>query len=69
MTLKKKHFENIGGKRENAGNQHFLLLSKYFLPFPKLIPIFNLDQSEKLSLDTKEIKPFAENMNCGITPS
>ena len=23
MTLEKKHFENIAGKEENAGNQHF----------------------------------------------
>ena len=27
MTLRKKSFENIGGKWENAGNQ-------YFVPFP-----------------------------------
>ena len=27
----KKYFENIVGKGENAGNQHFLLFPQYFL--------------------------------------
>ena len=31
MTLGKKPFENIVGKGENAGNQHFLLFPRYFL--------------------------------------
>ena len=29
----KKPFENIVGKGENAGNQHFLLFPPCFLPF------------------------------------
>ena len=29
---KKKYFENIVGKGENAGNQHFLLFPQCFLP-------------------------------------
>ena len=29
----KEGFENIMGKRENAGNQHFLLFPQCFLPF------------------------------------
>ena len=33
-TLRKRPFENILGKGENAGNQHFLLFPKCFLPFP-----------------------------------
>ena len=37
MTLKKKSFENILGKGENAGNQHFLLFMQCFLPIPKRI--------------------------------
>ena len=57
MTLKKKPFENIVGKGENAGNQHFLLSRQCFL----LISVFkltfilspanasNLDQSKNLS--------------------
>ena len=65
--LTKKSFENIVGKRENAGNQHFLLFSQCFLPFPKQISIFsvifillsanafNLDQSKILSFG-KELK-------------
>ena len=35
MTLYKNPFENIVGKGENAGNQHFLLFPQCFLPFPK----------------------------------
>ena len=37
MTLRKEAFENILGKGENAGNQHFLFFPKYFLSFPKQI--------------------------------
>ena len=35
MTLKKNIFENIVGKEENAGNQHFLLLKQCFLPYQR----------------------------------
>ena len=31
MTLRKRPFKNIVGKRENAGNQHFLLFPQCFL--------------------------------------
>ena len=34
-TLRKKPFETIVGRGENAGNQHFLLFPQCFLPFPK----------------------------------
>ena len=34
-TLKKKAFESIVGKGENAGYQHFLLFPQCFLPFQK----------------------------------
>ena len=37
MTLKRKPFENIEGKGENAGNQHFLLFPQCFLPIPRRI--------------------------------
>ena len=40
-TLRKKPFENIVGKGENAGNQHFLLLPQCFLPSPKQISVFD----------------------------
>ena len=32
MTLKEKAFENIMGKGENAGNQHFLFPAMLFYP-------------------------------------
>ena len=40
MTLKKKAFENIVEKGENAGNQHFLLLPQCFLLIPRQTLIF-----------------------------
>ena len=64
-TLRKKPFENIVGKGENAGNQHFLLFPQCFLSFPQQISIvqsqlffssanaFNLDLSEILSFGKK----------------
>ena len=36
-TMKKKTFENIVGKEQNAGNQHFLLFPQYVLPYKKYI--------------------------------
>ena len=42
MTLAKKPFENIVGKGENAGNQHFLLFPQCFLPILYRISIFKL---------------------------
>ena len=41
-TLRKKPFENIAGKGENAGNQHFLLFLQCFLHISKQISIFQL---------------------------
>ena len=64
---KKKAFENIVGKGENAGNQHFLLFPQCFLPCQrKILTIlaslksssanaFNLDKSKILSFG-KEFK-------------
>ena len=40
MTLRKKAFENILVKGENAGNQHFLFFPQCFLTFLKQILIF-----------------------------
>ena len=73
MTLKKKPFENIVGKGENAGNQHFLLFLQCFLPIPKTIFVFklnfilssanafNLEQSKicRLGKELNHINPFA----------
>ena len=39
MTLKKKPLENIEGKGENAGEQHFLLFPQCFLHFLNKISI------------------------------
>ena len=41
-TLRYKPFENIVGKGENAGNQHFPLFPQSFLPIPKQISIFKV---------------------------
>ena len=35
QPFRKRPFQNILGKGENADNQHFLLLPKCFLPFLK----------------------------------
>ena len=35
MIMGKKPFENIVRKGDNAGNQHFLLLSQYFQPYQR----------------------------------
>ena len=40
MTLYQKPFQNIMGKGENAGNQHFLPFPKCFLAFPEQISIY-----------------------------
>ena len=34
FSLKRKSFENIVGKGENAGDQHFLLFPQCLLPIP-----------------------------------
>ena len=41
MTLREEAFENILGKGENAGNQHFLIFPKCFPPFPPKNSIFS----------------------------
>ena len=38
--MRKNAFENIVGKEENAGNQHFLLFPQYFLPYQGEISAF-----------------------------
>ena len=42
LLASQKPFENIVGKGENAGNQHFLLFPQSFLPFPKQISFLQL---------------------------
>ena len=72
MTLGKKPFENIVGKGEYAGNQHFLLFPQCFSPFQNqnfkslfniyfvVYNAFNLDQTKILSLGT-ELIPWKGN--------
>ena len=43
MTFRRKPFENIVGKGENAGNRHFLLFPQCFLAYCKQISMFKYD--------------------------
>ena len=36
----KQTYENIVGKGENAGDQHFLLFPRCFQPVPKRVSVF-----------------------------
>ena len=40
MTQKKKYLENIVGKGDNAGKQHFLLFQQCSLPYQRQIKTF-----------------------------
>ena len=56
MPRGKKPFENIVGKGENAGNQHFLLFSQCFLTFQRKIAPFEPHKNchlQKLSIWTR----------------
>ena len=67
-TFRKKTSEDIVGKGENAGNQHFLLFPQCFQPFQTQISIFqplffcpsanafNLNQSKNMSFGKELIK-------------
>ena len=61
----KKAFENIEGKEENAGNQHFLLYPQCFLPFPKRISFlgtFILLSVNAWNLDWSKILSFGRGL-------
>ena len=72
-TLRKKPFENMMGKGENAGNQHFFLFPQCFLPFPKeffshvrIEPFFTfLFTTQSRLLTTPRKKPFENMMGKG----
>ena len=57
--LIKKNFENIEGKGENAGNQHFLLFPQCFPTQSKteisILPTSNLMSANALNLVTTQI--------------
>ena len=64
MTLGKRPFENIVGKRENAGNHNFLLFPQCFLPFPKQISTFWLNDllsANALNLNWSKIYYFEKS--------
>ena len=66
MPVVKKAFENIVGKGENAGNQHFLLFPQCFLLFPTHI-IFESRlicrlQINAFNLDTPKILSFGKEL-------
>ena len=42
IDKKKKPFENIVGKGENAGKQHFHLFQQCFLPYQRPVKTFHL---------------------------
>ena len=69
-NLKKKPFENIVGKGENASHQHFLLFPQCFLPFSKEISIFqsHLSSANASNLDQSEILSFGKELNQPTLP-
>ena len=67
MTLKKKSFENIAGKGENAGNQHFLTM---FSTSPKKIVCFSvtftLPSANALNLNQSKNLSFGKELICHL---
>ena len=70
MTLKKKPFENVVRKEENAGNQHFLLLPQFFYLIHNkfyhfaIWIIYNLSSANAFNLDWSEILTFGNGSYC-----
>ena len=63
--MRKRHFENILGKGENAGDQHFLLYPQYFLSCPKQISnveSFILSSANALNLDQSKSVLFGKEL-------
>ena len=71
MTLKKMAFENIVGKGENAGNQHFLLFPQCFLPYQREKSLFQttfiLSSANAFNLDQSKIVPFGKGLTFYLT--
>ena len=53
---KKMHFENIVGKGENVGKQHFLLFPHCFLTYERKFNVLN-NSCTRLSFFIKELGP------------
>ena len=63
--LKKKHIENIVGKGEYAGKQHFYLYPQCFLPYQRQIIIwstYKLLSSDAFSLDKCKMLSFDQTL-------
>ena len=60
MTLKMKPYENVVGKGENAGNQHFLLFPQGFPPFPKQVSV--LSSATVFNFVQSKIRMFGEEL-------
>ena len=67
MTLNKNPFENIVGKGENTGNQHFLLFPHCLLPFPNTNFNFSvtsiLSRANAFNLDQYIILLFGKELS------
>ena len=50
MTLRKRPFENIVGKGENAAKQHFILFPQCFLPYQRHKSSFDLCMNCRLQM-------------------
>ena len=62
-TPRKKTFENIVGKEENAGNQHFLLFPQCFLTYQRQ-KSFMLSSAKAFNLLTSKILSFGKELHC-----
>ena len=58
-TMKKRAFENLVGKGENAGYQHFLLFSQGFLHCQTITTV-NLSSANGFNLDKSTILSFCK---------
>ena len=68
-SLKQRAFENIVGKGENAGKQHFLLFPQCFLPFPNHVLIlytFNMSSAKTLNFDQFKLLLFGKELDWGL---
>ena len=54
-----KPFQNIVGKGENAGNQHFSFFPQCFLSYERQIHYFN--PPKRQILDSSKLKDFADD--------
>ena len=64
-TPRKKPFENIVGKGENAGNQHFLLFPQCFLPYQRQELSFELHLFCRLQM----LSIWSRPKNCRLVKS